>query len=179
MKYLDTDYRLEQVTPASYKAQSRRVSSIQQMNDLKHALRTVTTNEESDLTDVIFGFGDHLHETYGHGGGFFILAAGIGIAALRTTNPINLVPSIQPEDWDSMMARQQELQERPGIRTVESIAGIGLLEVRNVNSGYVDGYQETFDTPRLSPFLGLTGLGALVAHDLVHYASMHSSNSPA
>jgi hypothetical protein len=72
------------------------------------------------------------------------------------------------------MDREQELRDRPAVKTLEGLAGLGLLEVHQVNPGYVDGYEKVMDVPAGAANLGYTGLGALHAHDLLHFASQRA-----
>ena len=145
---------------------------MQQEHKLEGALRASTGGDDTNLADIISTFGDHIHNAYGEGGGFYSLSVGIGIVALRETNPYTAVPGIAPEDWDNTMHRAEGLRSKPNLKTVEAISGTALLEIAQVNDGYVDGYQRAFSIPNLSYYLGFTGLGAMHAHDLMHFASV-------
>jgi len=58
------------------------------------------------------------------------------------------------------------------IRTIEEEALTGLDEIIEANEGYVGGFDLAFGDPALADTLGFSALGALCAHDLVHFASI-------
>ena len=175
MHYLGYEYRLSSVNGDVYKAQTRIAEELKGVHSLENTLRELTAEEDPTLAQHILSSGIIIESVYGEGGGYFSLSFGVGIAALREVNPIGVVPRIDVDvDWDLMVARQAELQQRPGITTLEEQAGIGLLEVSSVNDGYIEGYRTVYDSSRLLPFLGFTGIGALNAHDLMHFASVRA-----
>lgn len=176
MQYLGAEYRLSQVSEAIYSATSQHVAGLQGVYGLRGTLRSITKKEMSTLSDCIYTFGNHLTDVYGEGGGFYGSAFVVGIAALRQVNPQPDVPAVEAEDWDSMMGREAELRERVGSKTLEAIGGVGLLEIREVNNTYVEGYQAVMNTPNLSPYLGFTGLATLHAHDILHFASIRTGS---
>ena len=171
MQYLDAEYRLEPVSTAEYMRYAQEFALKQREFGLEGALRLITEGEEPELTDVIMGNSDNIHSAYS-GGGYYGFYLGMCLHILRRANPLPETPRIEPQDWDSVMSREKELRERLGVNTLEALGGMGLLEIRDVNDGYVEGYSFTVDSLRLTPFLGLTGLGALHAHDLIHFASV-------
>lgn len=173
MKYLGSEYRLSVVDKQTFKRQATRAGLLKLDNDLEGTIKALTSDEDPTLAGHILMQGDMIHEAYRDGGALYALAFGVGIAALRKTNPLPRIPAIDTaEDWDRLVERDKELRARPGFSTLEEEAGIGLLEVRAVNNDYVDGYQEAFyTTPWMIQRLGFTSLGALNAHDLMHFAS--------
>jgi hypothetical protein len=171
MQYLGGEYLLQTVTDTTYISRAKRCAYIKMRHTVEDMLRLVLPEENPELSLTISETSLHLMEVYGEGGGHFCNGIAASISALRKTNPLSIVPSIEPEDWDRTAEREAELRSRPAITTLEGACGIGLLEVRDVNPTYVDGYQEIFGLPALTPYLGFTGLGALMAHDLMHFAS--------
>jgi len=175
MRYLDSDYSLRPVDSDAYRAQAQRIALLKSRCSLTETMEMTLSEESPSLIDYIRAYGRKLQEAYAIGSGFYALSAAVGITALREANSLDEVPPIQPDDWRQMTAREAELHGRPGIATLEEVAGIGMLEIRGVNTGYVDGYEAAYGDPTLRRFLGFTGLGNLNAHDLMHFASLRAS----
>ena len=171
MQYLGNEYLLEPVPESTYIKRTKRYAYIKSRHTVEEALRIVLTDEDPAIVPTISETSLHLMEVYSEGGGHFCNAIGSSISALRLTNPLSRAPGINLEDWSRVAEREAALRDRPAITTLEGACGIGLLEVRGVNPTYVDGYQDIFGSPALTPYLGFTGLGALMAHDLMHFAS--------
>lgn len=172
MKYLEADYQLYPVSSEVYQRSSVLFSLFVKNTRLIPALEELTRKEGKEFVDILLNIGSEIQGAYGDGGGFYGLALGIGITALREANPHKLVPGIVVEDWEQTIDREKELSKRPDIKTIEALSGIALLEISDVNFGYVDGYQISHDRPNLTPYLGFSGLATMHAHDLMHFASL-------
>ncbi len=169
MNYLDQEYRLSQVSGKEYCATAKAVALSKKLNSMTTALKIALKHEDPKLARVIEGEALNLHRTYGDGGGMYMLTSATSIKALRSNNPD--IPQITPDDWDKVVDREQKLTIRPVNATLELIGGIGLAEVRDVNPGYVDGFQASFQIPSFMAASGVISLAALHAHDLMHFAS--------
>ncbi|MCA9332738.1 hypothetical protein KDA00_02590 [Candidatus Saccharibacteria bacterium] len=169
MTYLDTEYLLTQTSEAEYRSTVRAVAISNKLNGIYKALGIALKQEDPALAKAIEASAANLHQTYNDGGGMYMLAAATGLKLLRAENPD--VPPIGQFAWEKTMEREGELRTRPAITTVEMLSGLGLAEVRDVNTGYVDGYEEGFQRPGFMAVSGIIGLGALHAHDLMHFAS--------
>ncbi len=169
MNYLGGEYLLSQVAEADYSSSLRSVAISNKLNGIAAALRIALKHEDPALAKAIEASGANLHESYGNGEGMYMLAAATGIKALRSANPD--IPIISGGAWDEAIAREDELRTRPAVTTIEMLSGLGLSEVRNVNPGYVDGYETGFQRPGFMEVSGIIGLAALHAHDLMHFAS--------
>ncbi|HSW37222.1 MAG TPA: hypothetical protein VLG37_02530 [Candidatus Saccharimonadales bacterium] len=170
MNYLGSPYRLRPVEPDAFREKATQFFRLQHEQGLTEALRR-SAGDYDLLSEAIVTYGEVLQELYREGGGLYGLALGAGLTALRAVNPTPDTPLIKPRDWETTIDRERELTRRPRLGTVEAISGVGLLELMGVNPGYVDGYQTTFDRPRLNHLRGFSGLGVLHAHDLMHFAS--------
>lgn len=169
MTYLDSEYRLAQVTDEEYFGAVKAVAVSKKLSSMRTALRLALGQEDPELANIVEGYAVLLHTCHGNGGGMYSLAVAASINALRIHNPT--IRPITALDWDHAQARESELYSRPSIETVEQLSGIGLLEIRDVNSGYVDGFQTSFQRPGFLAVIGITGLAALHSHDLMHFAS--------
>ncbi len=175
MNYLENLYKLKPVEQSVFREQARKVGILQGILGLAGLLKVVTKKEEPALANQVLLFSNHLQEKYNNGGGFYALSFCVGLTALRSVNPTSEIPSVKPSDWDNMMAREADLRVRPNVKTLEQIGGLGLLEIQDVNSGYVEGYQQLYvDNPNMTPYTGFTGLATLHAHDILHFASQRS-----
>ena len=128
MNYVGSTYRLEALTAESYRSEAKKFANLQNVSGLEGALRTITKKDEPLLAHMISSNADLLHSTYGHGGGRYALAFGMGLSALRGVKPSEALPKVEPEDWHNMMERERELRSRPDLHLVEQIGGVGLLK---------------------------------------------------
>lgn len=177
MHYLGTEYALAPVTTQKYITAATRFAALVEEYDVTKAISIATKRDDAGMVETITAQALHFNQVYDHGSGFYILGIGASLTALRPDRANKEKYRISSGVWEKLREREQELQARPEIHTLEQIGGIGLLEITAVNAGYVDGYQDAFDKPGLTPFLGFTGLGALHAHDLVHFASTQAESN--
>lgn len=169
MIYLETEYRLAQLSDAEYHSAVRSVAISKKLNNITAVLKIALKHEDPELSKIVEGNAINLHTSYGNGGGMYTLAVAASIKALRLKNPE--INPIVPTLWDEVMNRERELRDRPAVRTIEQLSGLGLLEVRGVNPGYVDGFQTSFQRPGFMEVSGVIGLAALHSHDFMHFAS--------
>lgn len=180
MKYLEIDYRLEPVKVLGYKNQAIGFAFLRNsLGDLSDTMHMAMGEEDKTLAPHVLKFSEYLGEEYGGGGAYYAMAFGIGMSALRETNPIGTIPAASPDDWKTMSERDERLRMRSGLTTLESVTELGLLGMRGVNPGYVEGYRQTMSTAALLPYSGLTGLATMHVHDLLHFASQRSPDATA
>lgn len=175
MQYLGAEYQLSQLRSLDYRIGRGIAAKLRTNRSADSALRLVSRDEDPALAKQIILFGKNVQKAYGEGGSYYQTAFTIGWAGLRRLHQVAEVPAVGAQDWGQLMDREAELRDRPDIATLEGLSGIGLLEVRTVNPGYVDGYEEVMSSPVVTPYLGYTALGTLHAHDLMHFASQRKT----
>lgn len=172
MNYLELPYRLNQVEPQVFLDMTREAALLKLTHPLNDTLTLLLGNEDPVIIDHVLTQGYMIQDAYENGGAHYSLALGIGISVLRKVNPLEIVPAVNLRDWGSMRDREVELRSRFTIRTIEDEVQTGLDEISGANEGYVEGFDLAYGDPALADTLGLSGLGALCAHDLVHFASI-------
>lgn len=167
--YLGTKYRLDRLTVEDYSSAVLSFAASKKPNRVAEALEIALQHEDTGLASVIKRNALSLHNSYSGGDGMYVLTVAVSVKALRSKNKD--VKPIGPDQWTNAMERELELSKRPAVTTLELLGGLGLAEVRDVNPGYVNGFQAFFQSPEFIEVSGITGLAALHSHDLMHFAS--------
>lgn len=183
MMYIDSEYRLRQLTPGAF-----REVSVSQGAKPKHALQVISLesmveklvqHEDAFLKEHVLGYGKHLAESFrkSEAETYYSIAFGVGFCALRASNPQPAVPRIQENDWIRTIEHEKQLGHE--VRSFSELAFKGLQEINTVNKNLYLAFRqwgESNNTPEaMMPY---TMLGTIHAHDVLHFASLRSTNTP-
>lgn len=172
-QYCFQPYRLEDVYPELIDYYTLKVNSDLREGGLKYALDEATSHEDPSISGCFYYYGDHLRQVYGEGGAEYAIFAAVGLSALREENPG--VAPIVGADWDAAQKRERELTLSRNFRVVEDVVDAAFKQIRFVNPGYVQGFEEFIKQKRaVAQTAGFCALGMLHAHDMLHFAALRS-----
>lgn len=169
MNYLGDDYLLRRIVREDYVGTARKAVLTKRAHGIEQLLLGSLEREHGGLTRQLMTKASNIHEAYGDGGGMYLLVVATSIAALRLRN--STVQAIGPAAWEMTMGRGEDSVASPDPRTHELSGEQGLLAVKEVNPGYVEGYEAVFHRPGFMAVRSLVDLAAVHAHDLMHFAS--------
>lgn len=168
MLYAHAEYHLGQVTPSIYARAMRDFSFRAEEYELVGAHRQITGASALEVAEDVLSYSRQLPEASERGEPQYLRALNVGIMALRAVSPV----SLQPRDWTLVISYDLERQlMNPGISLAEFIT-LAFAEIACVNQGYVRGHYEAFSAEDMADAAVLSGLGAIHAHDLIHFGTV-------